>query len=56
MKVGPCSDVIMAAFRVKMPLDDILTIFGHMHYDQMYASAEAYTLALTGVTDKVKLL
>ena len=37
-----------------MQLDDILTFFEHMHYEGMFASAEAYSLALNRVAEEVR--
>lgn len=37
-----------------MPLDDILVVFDHMHYDQMFASPLAYSMVLNKLADEVR--
>ena len=44
----------MSAFRAGVALEDILIILDHMHYDQIFASAEAYILVLERLDSEVR--
>ena len=49
-----CSDVILEGFRVGMPLEALLVILDKMHYQQIYASAETYCMALDRIAKEAR--
>ena len=51
-----CSDVILEGLRVGMPLEGILAIIDYMHYQQIYASAETYCMALDDIAKEVRTI